>query len=38
MTTVTVTLGTPRCFYGGYLAPGLIHLDKQQDMGYREIP
>ena len=25
-------------FYGGYLAPGLIHLDKQEDTGYREIP
>ena len=20
--------GSPRCFFGGYLAPGLIHLDK----------
>ena len=28
------TLGSPRCFYGGYLAPGLIHLDKQEDTGY----
>ena len=31
-----LTLGSPRCFYGAYLAPGLIHLDKQEDTGYRE--